>query len=318
MGSAEFGLPAFEMLLDRHDVAAVVSTPAKPKGRGLKLFDSPVTEFAKSRGIDTVLTPENLQDPEFITALKSMQADLFVVVAFRILPADVYTIPRLGTVNIHASLLPRYRGAAPIHRAIEAGESETGVTVFRIDEGVDTGEVILQRKISINGNETTPELYERLSVMGADVLREAVDGLESGSASASVQNQSEATRAPKLTRQEGHIDWKLPSTKIFNKIRAFKPFPGTYFFINGKRMNAEWAEVVDTNVCRGDHPRSPAAPDNDTVNPGTVLTAKGDFIDVQCGNGVLRITKIKPEGRPAMDVRAFLLGHSVAEGTVLG
>ncbi|MCL2220424.1 MAG: methionyl-tRNA formyltransferase [Chitinispirillia bacterium] len=305
MGSAEFGLPALEMLLERHEAAAVVSTPAKPKGRGLKLFDSPVTEFAKSRGIDKVLTPENLLDPEFINQLTSLCADLFVVVAFRILPRDVYSIPRYGTVNIHASLLPRYRGAAPIHRAIEAGESETGVTVFRIDEGVDTGEIILQKKISIHNNETTPELYERLSTMGADALREAIDGLTNGNVSASMQNQSEATRAPKLSRQEGHIDWKLPSTVIFNKIRAFKPFPGTYCFINGKRVNIEWAGPVNVDTA-----------DVNTL-PGTVLTARGDYMDVQCGHGILRITKVKPEGRPSMDVRAFLLGHSIAQGSVL-
>ncbi|MCL2183800.1 MAG: methionyl-tRNA formyltransferase [Chitinispirillia bacterium] len=303
MGSAEFGLPALEMLLKQHEVAAVVSTPAKPKGRGLKLFDSPVTEFAKSRGIDNVLTPENLKDSEFISRLTSIQADLFVVVAFRILPKDVYSIPKYGTVNIHASLLPKYRGAAPIHRAIEAGERETGVTVFRIDEGVDTGEIILQKKISIGDSETTPELYERLSAMGAGALREAVDGLTGGNVSTSIQNQSEATRAPKLTRQEGHIDWKLSSTQIFNKIRAFKPFPGTYFFLGGKRINAEWAGPVDA--------------DSNTNNPGAVITAKNDCIDVQCGSGTLRITKVKPEGRPSMDVRAFLLGHSIAEGTVL-
>jgi methionyl-tRNA formyltransferase len=303
MGSAEFGLPALEMLLERHDVAAVVTAPAKPKGRGLKLFDSPVAEFAGARGIGNVLTPENLLDQEFISRLISLQADLFVVAAFRILPAAVYSIPKFGTVNIHASLLPRYRGAAPIHRAIEAGERETGVTVFRIDEGVDTGEIMLQRKVSIGAGETTPELYERLSLMGADVLRETIDGLMDGSASTSAQDQFEATRAPKLSKREGYIDWKLPSTKIFNKIRAFKPFPGTYFFIGGKRIGVEWGEPVDADV--------------DTAVPGTVVGAKGDSMDVKCGDGILRITKIKPEGRPSMDVRAFLLGHSIPEGTVL-
>jgi methionyl-tRNA formyltransferase len=304
MGSAEFGLPALEMLLACHEVAAVVSTPARPKGRGLKLFDSPITEFAKSRKIGQILTPENLLDPEFISQLEQVQADLFVVVAFRILPREVYTIPTHGTVNIHASLLPRYRGAAPIHRAIEAGERETGVTVFRIDDGVDTGEIILRCETPIGGRETTPELYGRLSLMGADVLRSAIDGLAGGDARTLSQDGAEATRAPKLSRQEGHIDWSLSASAIFNKIRAFKPFPGTYFFVNGKRINAEWAEPVDTTA-------------GAAAAPGTVLAAKGDCIDVRCGDGILRITKVKPEGRPAMDVRAFLLGHSIAEGTAL-
>jgi len=322
MGSAEFGLPALEALLARHEVAAVVSTPARPKGRGLKLFDSPVTEFAKPRGVGTVLTPENLRDTGFIGELAAIGADLFVVVAFRILPREVFTIPRLGTLNIHAALLPKYRGAAPIQRAVEAGERETGVTVFRIDEGVDTGEIIVQRKTQIGESEAAPELYERLSAMGAGALMDAIDGLASGGAKIIPQNPAEATRAPKLSRREGHIDWKLPSSAIFNKVRAFKPFPGTYFFIGGKRVNIEWGEPVG-NV------NNDSSDDVNNVNnvedinnlskaaPGTVLTAKGGCIDVQCGGGVLRILKVKPEGRPSMDVRAFLLGHTINEGITL-
>jgi methionyl-tRNA formyltransferase len=305
MGSAEFGLPALKMLLEQHDVAAIVTTPPRPKGRGLKLFDSPVAEFAKFQNVGPVLTPENLRDDEFISRLKSFAPDLFVVVAFRILPKEVFTIPKHGTVNIHASMLPRYRGAAPIHRAIEAGDAETGVTVFRIDEGVDTGEIILQSKVSINDTETTPELYERLSLLGADVLRESLDMLAGGNVSTLVQQPAGATRAPKLSRQEGRIDWNLPAPAIFNKIRAFKPFPGTYFFINGKRINVEWGIFI-----------ADAAPLG--ASPGTVLNARGDYIDVQCGNDtILRISKIKPEGRPVMDVRAFLLGHTIPEGTAL-
>jgi methionyl-tRNA formyltransferase len=335
MGSAEFGIPAMEMLLGRHGVAAVVSAPARPKGRGLKLFDSPITEWAKGRGIGPVLTPEDLRDPGFIRELSSFRADLFVVVAFKILHRDVYSIPKFGTVNIHASLLPRYRGAAPIHRAIEAGERETGVTIFRIDDGIDTGEIIAQNKISIGDNETTPELYERLSLLGAESLREAIDKLADGNAAPIPQDPAGATRAPKLSRQEGRIDWNLPAVSIFNKIRAFKPFPGTYFFIGGKKINVEWGEVVRDEMtdsqCRGGI-LPPAAPPVSPVSsaynggilppvfpvpPGTVLTAKGDHIDVQCGGGVLRITKVKPEGRPAMDARAFLAGHNLTEGITL-
>ena len=302
MGSAEFGIPALEALLGRHDVAAVVSTPARPKGRGLKVFDSPVAEFAKGRVAGPVWTPENLLDTGFTGELAAVGADLFVVVAFRILPKAVYSIPALGTVNIHASLLPQYRGAAPIQRAVEAGERETGVTVFRIDEGIDTGEIIIQRKTPIGDREATPELYARLSAMGADALCDAIDGLSRGNARVIPQNPAEATRAPKLSRQEGRINWNLPASAVFNKIRAFKPFPGTYFFVNGKRINIEWGEPVDGKQ------NYPA---------GTVLSAKGGSIDVQCGVGVLRISQVKPEGRSSMDARAFLLGHAIAEGTTL-
>lgn len=303
MGSAEFGLPALGGLLARHKVAAVVSTPARPKGRGLKLVDSPVAEYAKNAGLSPLLTPESAADPQFIGELASLGADLFVVVAFRILPKEVFSIPKFGTLNVHASLLPRYRGAAPIHRAVEAGEKETGVTVFRIDEGVDTGEIIIQKRTPIGGAETTPELYGRLSLMGADALMEAVEALEGGAVAAVKQNPAEATRAPKLKKEEGRVDWNLPAEAVFNKLRAYKPFPGSYFFIGGKRINIEWGIVGECGA--------------EPSPPGTVLSARGDYIDVRCGVGVLRITSVKPEGRSAMDVRSFLLGHTIAEGTVL-
>ena len=309
MGSAEFGIPALEMLLSHHEVAAVVSTPAKPKGRGLKLFDSPVTEFAKKHNISPILTPENLRDDEFIEKLKSLNADIFVVVAFRILPKIVYSIPKFGTVNIHAALLPRFRGAAPIHRAIEAGERETGVTVFRIDEGIDTGEIIAQSSTPIGETETTPQLYERLSRMGVETLQKAIDDLSKGKAKTFVQDSAAATKAPKLSREEGHINWNLSAQSIFNKIRAFKPFPGAYTFLDdGKRLGIEWGMVLSSKESGGGHPES---------LPGTVINVSKDNIDIQCGNGVLRVSKVKPEGRAAMDVSAFLLGNALNRGTIL-
>jgi len=305
MGSAEFGLPALGELLARHRVAAVVSAPARPKGRGLKLVDTPVADYVKKAAAVPLLTPDDVTAPHFVEKLIALGADLFVVVAFRILPKAVFSIPPMGTVNVHASLLPRYRGAAPIHRAIEAGESETGVTVFRIDEGVDTGEIIVQKKTPIGGQETMPELYQRLSVMGAAALIEAIDALERGKAIPVKQDSAEATAAPKLSKEEGRVDFRLPVETVFNKIRAHIPFPGSYFFINGKRINIEWA------VASGGGGTNPPPP------PGTILIARGDYIDVQCGTGALRITKVKPEGRQAMDVHSFLLGHEVLEGTVL-
>ncbi|MDR0307611.1 MAG: methionyl-tRNA formyltransferase [Chitinispirillales bacterium] len=316
MGSAEFGIPALEMLLSHHEVAAVVSTPARPRGRGLKRIDSPIAEFAKSSG-KLVLTPENLLDGEFIQKLKSMEPDLFVVVAFRILPEEVYSIPTFGTVNIHASLLPRFRGAAPIHRAVEAGERETGVTVFRIDEGIDTGEIIAQANAPVGELETTPQLYERLSRIGADTLQKAMDDLANGRSAPFAQDSSAATRAPKLKRAEGHVDWNLPAQNIFNKIRAFKPFPGTYAFLDGKRIGIEWGVVY-----KNEEGSREGCPCCDTgrkpeSQPGTIISAQGDHIDVQCGEGVLRILKVKPEGRSAMDVRAFLLGTAIPSGTLL-
>jgi len=306
MGSAEFGLPALGELLARHRVVAVVSAPARPKGRGLKLVDTPVAEYVKNGEASVpLLTPDDVAAPQFIDKLTALGADLFVVVAFRILPKSVFSIPKLGTLNVHASLLPRYRGAAPIHRAIEAGETETGVTVFRIDEGVDTGEIIIQKKTPIDSQETTPELYQRLSVMGAAALIDAIEALEKGKVTPIKQNNAEATAAHKLSKEEGRVDWRLPVGEVFNKIRAHKPFPGSYFFLNGKRINIEWGLVSGGG---GTNPPPPT---------GTILIARGDYIDVQCGTGALRITKVKPEGRQTMDVHSFLLGHEVVEGTVL-
>jgi len=305
IGSAEFGLPALGELLARHRVAAVVSAPARPKGRGLKLVDTPVSEYVKKRESAPLLTPDDLAAPQFIEKLALFDADLFVVVAFKVLPKSVFSIPKLGTLNVHASLLPRYRGAAPIHRALEAGETETGVTVFRIDEGVDTGEILTQKKTPIDGQETAPELYQRLSVMGAAALIDTIDALENGKAVPIKQDNKAATKAPKLTKEEGRVDWRLPVETVFNKLRAHKPFPGSYFFLNGKRINIEWGIVSGGG---GTNPPPP---------PGTILIAMGDYIDVQCGIGALRITKVKPEGRQAMDVHSFLLGHEVIEGSVL-
>jgi methionyl-tRNA formyltransferase len=306
MGSAEFGLPALGELLSRHNVAAVVTAPARPKGRGLRLVDTPVADYVKKGGASVpLLTPEDVAAPQFVKELAAFDADLFVVVAFRILPKAVFSIPKHGTLNVHASLLPRYRGAAPIHRAIEAGETETGVTVFRIDDGVDTGEILMQKKTHIEAQEATPELYQRLSVMGAAALIETIDAIESGKAAPVKQNDSEATPAPKLTKEEGRVDWRPPVEVVFNKVRAHKPFPGSYFVLNGKRINIEWG------IASGGGGTNPPPP------PGTILIAENDYIDVQCGTGALRITKVKPEGRQAMDVRSFLQGHEVVEGTVL-
>lgn len=303
MGSAEFGIPALEQIMKNHTVAAIVSTPAKPRGRGLKLFDSPVTEFARDHNLKPVLTPGKLKDSAFIEQLKSFDADLFVVVAYRILPREVFSIPALGTVNIHASLLPRFRGAAPIQRAIEAGEKETGVTVFRIDEGIDTGEILAQKSIPIDSQETTPSLYEKLSRMGAELIGDTLRKLEQGEIRPLEQNTQQATKAPKLQREEAHIEWALSARCIYNKIRAFKPFPKTYTLLGNSRLGIEWAIPVDEDCSPG--------------NPGTICSINKDSFDVQCGEGLLRILEVKPEGRKAMEVRAFLLGTKLDKGTVL-
>ncbi len=300
MGSAEFGLPALEALCSRgHSIVGVVSTPARKKGRGLVLTDSPIVEYARNKGLGPIFTPALLKTPEFVDSLKNINADLFVVVAFRLLPRDVFSIPPLGTVNIHASLLPRFRGPAPIHRAVEAGEKETGITIFRINEGIDTGNIILQKKTGIGGEETTVQLYSRLSALGAQGLIEACDMLENGTVVFLPQDESNATPAPKLSKEEGRIDWGLPALTLFNKVRAFKPFPGTYTFFEEKRVFIDRAAVVSSSGSEA---------------PGTVCSLAPDGFDVQCSPGRLRILDVKPEGKASMNARSFMLGRKILPG----
>jgi len=300
LGSAEFGIPAFQKILEHHDLRAVVTTPPKPQGRGLKLVESPIASFARLKGVERIFDPQDLKSRELFLALSGLDADIFVVVAFRILPQSLFSIPRFGTVNIHASLLPRFRGPAPIQRAIETGEKETGITIFQLNDGVDTGEVLVQRKVAIGAQETTPELYERLSLIGADSLIEALEGTVSGSLAPVVQNEHRATRAPRLKKEEALIDWKLSAQTIFNKIRAFKPFPGTYTFLDKKRLHITWAEPVESNL-QGD--------------PGTVTSISSAFFEVSCGQGNLRVLDVKPEGRKEMSVHDFILGTRIMKGT---
>ncbi|MBD3391471.1 MAG: methionyl-tRNA formyltransferase [Chitinivibrionales bacterium] len=304
MGTEDFGLPALKRLARQgNEVAGVVSTPPRQRGRGLRLADSPVAAWARETGCGPVLTPERLNDPAFLSELRARDADLFVVAAFRILPPDVFAMPRLGTVNIHASLLPRYRGPAPIQRAIEAGETETGVTIFKIDRGIDTGGIILSKATAIGEEETTPELYARLRELGADALAEAVSLLERGKATCHPQDERHATKAPKLLKEEAVLDFEEHARVLYNRVRAFKPFPGTYTMLNGRRLGVEWAHPLESPGGR---------------QPGTVCGISGDSFDIQCGRSVLRVLEVKPEGRKRMDAGAYLRGARLETGTVLG
>jgi methionyl-tRNA formyltransferase len=300
MGSSDFGIPALQQLLRKYDVAAVVSTPAQPQGRGLKLTPSPISLFAQEQKLSPILTPADLGDPAFIESLTQAQAELFVVVAFRILPERVFSLPPRGTINIHGSLLPRYRGPAPIQRAIEHGETETGVTIFRIDKGIDTGNVLLQKKCTIGPGESAPEIFSRLSDLGAQALIEAITLIEQGSTAYARQDASAATPAPKLKKSEAHIDWRSSAHDIFNRIRAFKPFPGTFAVLGDRRLNIDWAEPLDTQADQ---------------EPGTIVTIDKTGFSVACGRGTLRIRRVKPEGKREMSAEEFLRGARLSTGT---
>lgn len=304
MGTENFGLPALEKLIEKgHSLAAIVSTPARYKGRGRKLIDSPVSLFSNKKGFSPLFTPQNLKNSNFISKLKAVNADFFLVAAFRILPEEVFTIPSFGTLNIHASLLPAYRGAAPVQRSIEAGEESTGVTIFHIDKGIDTGNIILQKHTDIGSQETAPQLYRRLSLLGAEAVEEAVDLLQRGNGAYFAQDDSRATKAPKLSKQEGRINFDDTARQIYNRIRAFKPFPGTYTFLKGRRLEIEWAIPVEYSS---------------NYSPGHICKIDREWFDVQCRDSVLRVLEVKPEGKKNMPAPAFMRGTGINTGMRLG
>ncbi len=300
-GSAEFSIPSLRALVDsRHEVVGVVTAPDKPRGRGRKLKPTVVAEFAAERGIPT-LKPADLRDPRFLSKLRSFGADLFVVVAFRILPREVFELPPAGTVNLHASLLPKYRGAAPVQWAILNGESETGVTTFFIEEKVDTGDILLQRKVPILPDETAGELAGRLAEIGAELLLETIDAIERGEARAKPQ-EGEAIRAPKINREMGRIDWNEPAERIARLIRALSPDPAAFAFWQGKQLSLLRARAL------------PCSSDGST--PGTVVRAdakRGELL-VRAGSGCVQILEVQPSGKRVMSAAEFLRGYRLAEG----
>jgi methionyl-tRNA formyltransferase len=301
LGTTSFGIPTLDALARAgNEIKGIISTPGREKGRGLKTIDSDIVIHAQKMGYGPILTPEALTSPGVAQELKNLEADLFVVVAFRILPKEIFSIPSFGTYNIHASLLPRYRGPAPIQRAIAAGESETGITVFRIDQGIDTGNVLLQKKVAIGDSETSPQLSERLSQLSALGIVEAVSCIQSNTVALTKQDPSQASRAPKLVKSEGKIVWDLPARAIYNMVRAFTPFPATYTFYDNARLNVEWAVPLDT----GDAGEA----------PGTILAVTKEGFDVQCENSVLRVLRVKPEGKKRMTGREYANGRNLGKG----
>ncbi len=234
MGTPDFAIPSLKRLIQsRHAVVGVVTIPDKPKGRGRRLSASPVKIFALEHDLK-VLTPERLEDESFVDALKELSPDLIVVVAFRILPEVIFSLPPLGTINLHASLLPKYRGAAPINWAIMNGETKTGLTTFYIKKKVDTGDIILQREIEIYPEENFGQLHDRMAELGAEVLLQTVDLIEKGEAKAFRQDEALATPAPKITPEHCQIDWSREAVQIKNQIRGLAPSPGAFTQFRGK------------------------------------------------------------------------------------
>lgn len=304
MGTPDFAIPSLKKLnQSHHKIVAVVTGEDKPAGRGQKLRETPVKMAARELGIP-IITPKKLNDEQFVLQLKRLEADLFVVVAFRILPVSVFTIPPKGTINLHASLLPKYRGAAPINWAIINGETETGVTTFFIEEKVDTGEWIFQEKVPIGAEETAGDLHDKLAVVGADLLLKTVNAIEEGKAPR-IKQTGEATTAPKLTRDVCHLNWSQPAKVVHNYIRGLSPYPRAFSYLNGEEI-----KLLRSKISNGEN-----FPGN--FEPGQIVhVGKEDFV-VACGDGFLKILEIQPPNRRSMTVAEYLRGYELKIGDQL-
>jgi methionyl-tRNA formyltransferase len=303
-GTPEFAVPSLNALLGAHDVLAVVTRPDRPRGRGHKVSSSPV-KLAAEAGSTQILQPSaRLADPEVLNAIADLRPDIAVVTAYgRLLPQALLDIPRLGFINVHASLLPRWRGAAPIHRAVIAGDSETGITIMRVVLALDAGPMLAKVSTVIEPHDTSETLERRLGVMGADLLIETMARIEAGTVSEVPQDEADVTYAPKLERHESEIDWSRPASAIGRQMRGLQPWPLAAGLIDGRRV----AFLRSTEI---DVPEAGAV-------PGTIVAVSRDDFVVACGSGALRVSEVLPEGRRAMAARDFLNGTAVRVGTVV-
>lgn len=305
MGTPDFAVGSLQALCEsgKHEILAVVTQPDRPKGRGNKLLQTPVKEYALEQGL-TVYQPQKVKTPEFVELLHELQPELIVVAAFgQFLSKEILELPKYGCINVHASLLPKYRGAAPIQYAIIKGEKESGVTIMQMDIGMDTGAMLDKVVVPIEENTTMGELHDALREQGAALLLEVIDKIATGTAVAEPQDDAQATYATLLDRSMEHIDWSKTAQEVHNLIRGFNPAPSTFTKLpNGKSLKIWGSKMTD---------KSSAAA------AGTVIeTGKHSFF-VACGEGVLEITEVQPESKKRMPAQVFLNGRGVQEGDLL-
>ena len=293
MGTPDFSVPSLKILLNsKYNVSAVVTAPDKQRGRGRKVSFTPVKEFALENNLP-VLQPEKLKDEDFISELKKINADLFVVVAFKILPPEVFTIPKYGSFNLHGSLLPKYRGAAPLQWAIMKGETETGVTTFALAEKVDTGSIYLQEKIKIESEDDFGSLHDKMSEVGARAVLETLNLIESGNFTLKQQDDSLASPAPKITKETAKIDWNNSAENIHNQIRGLSPYPCAFFIHTDKVIKIYKSEIAEKSE----------------LPPSKILQTKTELF-IGCGDGSLKILVLQREGSRRMTTEEFLRGYS--------
>ena len=302
MGTPEFAVACLKKLVEKgYKVVGVITAPDRPAGRGRKLNQSAVKTYALKQNLK-VLQPKNLKDPKFIEELKELEANLQIVVAFRMLPKQVWQLPKYGTFNLHASLLPHYRGAAPIHWAIINGETQTGLSTFFIDEKIDTGQIIMQEKMTIEPDETVGELHDRMMTIGAELIIKTVESIKNETIELTVQTNSEELKtAYKLDRDNTKINWKLPLDVIYNKIRGLNPFPSAW----SQLMNGE--EVMDVKIYAVTKERA-----SHNEDFGHIFTSKTE-LKVAVKDGYIRILELQLPGKRKMDVQSLLNGFHFEE-----
>ncbi|MGB9664992.1 MAG: methionyl-tRNA formyltransferase [Ignavibacteria bacterium] len=292
-GTPEFAVPSLNILLENgFEISAVITVPDKEKGRGLKPEPSPIKKFALSKGLK-ILQPEKLKDEAFLHQLIELNPDIGVVVAYRILPREVYTLPKFGTFNLHASLLPKYRGAAPIQWALINGEKVTGVTTFFLQDKVDTGNIILQREVLIDDEDNFQTLHDKLAKIGSDLVLETVKLIETGKYELKAQDDSQATFAPKITKEICMIDWKLEAIKIHNLIRGLSPVPAAFTHLGNKLIKIFKSKIIDESADK----------------ESGIIEIRDNEILVNTADKKISIIELQPESRKRMSAKEFLLGY---------
>jgi methionyl-tRNA formyltransferase len=299
MGTPEFAVPSLDKLFNANfDIAAVITAPDKPAGRGMHLTQSAVKKYSLEKNLK-ILQPEKLKDPNFIAELQSLKSDVFVVVAFRMLPEIVWNMPPLGTINLHASLLPQYRGAAPINWVIINGEKETGLTTFKLQHEIDTGNILLQQKMPISDDENAGSLHDRMMIAGGDLLVKTLKELEKGRLQEVQQNdikihtEHSLKHAPKIFTETCEIDWNKSTDEIYNLIRGLSPYPAAFTFLEGKKLKIFTADKEKMDKI---------------IEPGKTFTDRKSFLKFATIDGFISVKGIQLEGKKKMDTRDFLRG----------
>ena len=300
-GTPQFAVPTLERLIaSRHEVCGVVTQPDKPRGRGQRVVDSPVKAAAVAHGLP-VFQPERLRDPQVAATLAGWGPDLGVVAAYgKLIPGELLRLPRFGMINVHASLLPKYRGASPVHRAVIDGEAQTGVTIMQMVEALDAGDMLDRVTRPIGSDETSEQVERDLADLGAQLLVDVVDRIEAGTTTPEPQDDGASTYAPRLTKEEGLVDWTLSAARIHNRVRGLYPWPHAYAYLDGARIILLRTHVVD---------------DSTSAEPGKVVDVTRDAIRVATGHGgVIAIDELQPEGKRPMRTRDFLAGRPLQPG----